>query len=60
MSILSTRMNTKSWEDEKMEHVFYTLQDFLLYTKGWVYILMGASLVVFVAYWKFLFSRDKD
>ncbi|ADU61883.1 MAG: hmc operon protein 4 [Pseudodesulfovibrio sp.] len=43
-----------------MEHAFYTLQDFMLYTKGWAYILMGASLVVFVAYWKFLFSRDKD
>ena len=53
-------MNTKSWEDEKMEHAIYTLQDFLLYTKGWVYVLMGASLVVFVAYWKFLFRRDKE
>jgi choline-glycine betaine transporter len=53
-------MSTKPWEDGKMDHIFYTLQDFMLYTKGWAYILMGASLVVFVAYWKFLFSRDKD
>ena len=43
-----------------MVQSIYTLQDFLLHTKVWVYFLMGASLVVFVAYWKFLFSRDKD
>lgn len=43
-----------------MVQSIFTLQDFLLATKGWVYLLMGASLVVFVAYWKFLFSRDKD
>jgi choline-glycine betaine transporter len=43
-----------------MVQSIYTLQDFLLATKGWVYLLMGTSLVVFVAYWKFLFSRDKD
>ncbi len=43
-----------------MEHAIFTFQDFLLATKGWVYILMGSALVVFVAYWKFLFSRDND
>jgi len=43
-----------------MENAIFTLQDFLLSTKGWVYLLMGSALVVFVAYWKFLFSRDND
>ncbi|MGL1861462.1 MAG: hmc operon protein 4 [Pseudodesulfovibrio sp.] len=43
-----------------MTQGIYSLQEFLLATKGWVYLLMGTSLVVFVAYWKFLFSRDKD
>ena len=43
-----------------MSQEIYTLQEFLLATKGWVYILMGSALVVFVAYWKYLFSRDKD
>lgn len=43
-----------------MTSEIFTFQDFLLSTKGWVYILMGSALVVFVAYWKFLFSRDND
>lgn len=39
---------------------FYVLQNFLTFTKGTVYVLMGAGLVLFVLWWKFLFSREPE
>jgi len=37
-----------------MEQSFFTLQDFMAYTKSVTYILMIVSLVAFVAFWRFL------
>ena len=39
---------------------FYVLQDFLTFTKGNVYLLMGAGLITFVVWWNFLFSREPE
>lgn len=38
-------------------HVFH---DFMKFTKGTVYLLMGGGLVCFVLWWKFLFSREPE
>jgi len=43
-----------------MESIFYTLQDFMVYTKGMTYLLMGLSLIVILAYSTFLLDRDDD
>lgn len=43
-----------------MDTVFFTLQDFLTYTKGVTYLLMGLALIVVAAYWTFLGDRDDD
>ncbi len=41
-----------------MNDVFYTLQDFLTYTKGTVYLLVIAVLFGMIGFWKFLTARD--
>ncbi|MGO9621031.1 MAG: sulfate respiration complex protein HmcD [Desulfobaccales bacterium] len=43
-----------------MEHQFYTLFDFLVYTKFAAYILMGLTLLGFLGFWLFLTGRDED
>ncbi len=43
-----------------MDGVFYTLQDFLTYTKGVTYILIVAVLLAMVWFWRFLSGRDED
>ncbi len=43
-----------------MDTIFFTLQDFMTYTKGVTYLLMGLSLVVILAYSLFLLDRDDD
>ena len=43
-----------------MENAFYTLQDFLTYTKGVAYILVVLILIGMLAFWKFLNGRDED
>jgi len=43
-----------------MDTTFFTLQQFLTYTKGGVYLLMGAALIVYLLFWMFLTGRDKD
>ena len=43
-----------------MEPIFYTLQEFMTYTKGMTYILMGLSLCCIAAYAIFLAERDDD
>ena len=43
-----------------MDGVFYTLQDFLTYTKGVTYILIVAVLLAMAGFWKFLSGRDED
>ncbi len=41
-----------------MEEMFYTLQDFMTHTKGVVYIIMGAILVLMPLFWRFLTDKD--
>ncbi len=43
-----------------MNVAFHTLQQFLTYTKGGVYLLMGAALIVYLLYWLFLTGRDEE
>lgn len=38
---------------------FATLYDFMVYTKGWAYILMGVTLFGMLGFWRFLTGRDK-
>jgi hypothetical protein len=42
-----------------MDSLFYTLHDFLLYSKSITYILMGAVLVGLLLFWLFLSGRDE-
>ncbi len=39
---------------------FYTLQEFMTYTKGITYLLMAAILVGMTGFWLFLTDRDED
>ncbi len=41
-----------------MEHVFYSLQDFMLCTKSMTYICMGLGVVGLLGFWIFLTGRD--
>ncbi|HKK32888.1 MAG TPA: hmc operon protein 4 [Desulfomicrobiaceae bacterium] len=43
-----------------MDAIYYTLQDFLTFTKGFTYVLMGVGLVGFIGFWRFLTARDDD
>ncbi len=43
-----------------MEPSFFTLQDFMAFTKGVTYILMVVSLVAFAAFWRFLAAPPRD
>jgi hypothetical protein len=43
-----------------MEHVFYSLQDFMLCTKTVTYALMGLGLLCLLGYWIFLTGRDES
>jgi len=43
-----------------MDGIFYTLQDFLTYTKGVTYILILAILLAMLGFWRFLTGRDED
>lgn len=42
-----------------MEH-FFTLQDFMTFTKGVTYILMAVALFSIVGFWCFLTGNDED
>ena len=42
-----------------MEHIFYTMYDFLLHSKSMTYILMGGILVGMLLFWLFLSGRDE-
>jgi hypothetical protein len=43
-----------------MDHIFYTLQDFLTHTKGVTYIIMALALCAIGGYWAFLAGGDED
>jgi hypothetical protein len=41
-----------------MDGIFYTLQDFMTYTKGTAYLLIIAALLGILAFWRFLTERE--
>ena len=43
-----------------MENNFYTLHDFLVYTKGAAYYLMGLMLLGILGFWLFITGRDEE
>ncbi|MGA8572543.1 MAG: sulfate respiration complex protein HmcD [Desulfobaccales bacterium] len=43
-----------------MEHHFYTLFDFLVYTHGADYILIGVTLLGILGFWLYITGRDED
>ncbi len=43
-----------------MENIFYTLQDYMVYTKGITYLIMGGILVFMPLFWLFLTQREDD
>jgi hypothetical protein len=43
-----------------MDGAFNTLHDFMIHTENVTYLLIGASLVGIVAFWRFLSGRDQD
>ncbi len=43
-----------------MENTFYSLQEFLLYTKGAAYYLMGAVILAILGFWLFITGRDEE
>ncbi len=43
-----------------MENGFYTLQEFMTFTKGVTYVIMVISLFVITGFWLFLTGRDED
>jgi hypothetical protein len=42
-----------------MTETIHTLQEFMLRTKGIVYLLAIGYLIGFVWFWKFMFRRDE-
>jgi drug/metabolite transporter superfamily protein YnfA len=42
-----------------MANEFNTLHDFMVHSKGIVYVLMGGILIAAVLFWKFLTGREK-
>lgn len=42
-----------------MDTVFHTLHDFMIFSKGVTYLLMGGFLVGLLGWWLFLTGRDK-
>ena len=43
-----------------MSEGIHTLSEFMLQTKGVLYLLVVGYLVAFVGFWGFLHDRDKD
>ncbi len=43
-----------------MDNSFYVLHDFLVYTKGAAYILMGVMLLGILGFWLYITGRDED
>ncbi len=43
-----------------MSEGFHSLQEFMSYTKGMLYLLGVGYLVIFIAFWKFLHDRENE
>jgi len=42
-----------------MDSIFYSLQDFMIFSKGITYLIMGLILILMPLYWLFLTDRDE-
>jgi hypothetical protein len=40
--------------------MYHTLFDFLTHTEGTTYILIGALVVSFIPFWRFLTERERE
>lgn len=54
MNIPNIKITTK--KENYME--FFTLHDFMTYSKGITYLIMGAILIFMPLYWLYLTDRD--
>jgi hypothetical protein len=43
-----------------MENHFYSLHEFLVFTKGTAYYLMGAMVLGILGFWLFITGRDEE
>jgi len=43
-----------------MENTFHVLHDFMLFTKGAAYYLMGATVLGLLGFWLYLTGRDEE
>jgi hypothetical protein len=43
-----------------MDHVFYTLQDYMTHTESVTYLLVIATLIGMTLFWLFLTGKDED
>ena len=43
-----------------MDNTFFTLQEFMIHTKGVTYVLMVVILFAMLGFWHFLVERDDD
>ncbi len=43
-----------------MENQFYTLHEFLVFTKGAAYYLMGLMVLGVLGFWLFITGRDEE
>jgi hypothetical protein len=43
-----------------MSSEFHTLYEFMVHTKGVIYVLMGIILVCFLGFWAFLTGREDE
>ena len=43
-----------------MSEGFHTLHEFMLHTKGMLYLLGIGSLIAFILFWRFVHDREND
>ena len=43
-----------------MDSAFYTLQDFMTFSKGVTYVLIVVALIAIVGWWQFLTGKEDD
>ena len=43
-----------------MDRIFHTLQEFMTFSKGVTYALMGIGLILFVGFWRFIDGYDEE
>lgn len=47
-------------KEKTVENTIFTLQDFMTYTKGITYLIMGGILIFMPLFWSFLTDREDD